>query len=280
VVVRLAALLGALLLTAGCAASGSAAPQGFTVGSTVHTMSFGGLDRAYGLYIPDGLSAPAPLVVMLHGAFGSAQQAERAYGWDELADSAKFVVAYPDGIGRAWNANGGCCGRPGREGIDDVGFINAVVGDIGNNVSVDRTRVYATGISNGGMMAFALACNTATFAAIGPDSATQLDACKAPHPASVMHIHGTADRLIRYDGGPGMGVAHIDGPPVPDVNAFWRNVDQCAPPAVSTDGPVTTSTAGCADGRGVVLITVDGGGHEWPPFATQRLWDFFSAHPT
>jgi polyhydroxybutyrate depolymerase len=94
---------------------------------------------------------------------------------------------------------------------------------------MDRTRIYATGISNGGMMAFALACNTATFAAIGTDSATQLD--------------------------------------------------QCAPPVVSTDGPVTTSTAGCADGRGVVLITVDGGGHEWPTFATQRLWDFFSAHP-
>ena len=57
-----------------------------------------------------------------------------------------------------------------------------------------RTRRYATGISNGGMLAYALACNTGTFAAIGPDSATQLDKCAAPHPTSVMHIHGTADR--------------------------------------------------------------------------------------
>lgn len=241
-------------------------------------MSFGGLDRAYGLYIPDAVASPAPLVVMLHGGFGSAQQAERAYGWDQLADGAKFVVAYPDGVGRAWNTNGGCCGRPGREGIDDVGFIDAVVHEIGGNIAIDQNRIYATGISNGGMMAYALACNTGTFAAIGPDSATQLDACRAPHPTSVMHIHGTADRLIRYDGGPGVGVAHIDGPPVADVNAFWRNVDQCAPPAVSTNGAVATSTADCADGRGVALVTVDGGGHEWPGFATQTLWEFFAAH--
>ena len=96
------------------------------------------------------------------------------------------------------------------------------------------------------MMAYALACSTRTFAAIGPDSATQLDGCGAPHPTSIMHIHGTADRLIRYDGEPGVGVARIDGPPVPDLNAFWRGVDQCAPPATTTDGPVTTLTADCA----------------------------------
>lgn len=96
---------------------------------------------------------------MLHGGFGSAEQAERAYGWDQLADSAKFVVAYPDGEGRAWNTNGGCCGRPGRQNFDDVGFITAVVNDIGSNVGVDANRVYATSISNGGMMSYALALN-------------------------------------------------------------------------------------------------------------------------
>jgi polyhydroxybutyrate depolymerase len=87
------------------------------------------------------------------------------------------------------------------------------------------------------MLTYALACNTGTFAAIGPDSATQLDKCVAP-----------------------------------------RNVDGCAPPATTTDGATTTSTAGCPDGRNVVLVAVDGGGHEWPPFATQSLWQFFAAH--
>jgi polyhydroxybutyrate depolymerase len=277
VAARIAAHLAILIVVAGCAAPGSAAPQGFSEGSTVHTMNFGGLDRSYRVYIPAGLPTPAPLVVMLHGGFGSAQQAERAYGWDQLADSAKFVVAYPDGVGRAWNVNG-CCGRPAQENVDDVGFITAVVNEIGGNVGVDAKRVYATGISNGGMMAYTLACNTSTYAAIGPDSATQLDPCKSAHPISVMHIHGTADRLIRYNGGPGMGVAHIDGPAVADLNWFWRNVDRCGAPAVSTNGAETTSTADCADGRNVVLITVDGGGHEWPSFATQTLWQFFAAH--
>jgi polyhydroxybutyrate depolymerase len=184
VAARITALLGVLLAVAGCVVPGSAAPQGFIEGSTLHTMNFGGLDRSYRLYIPAGLASPAPLVVMMHGGFGSAQQAERAYGWDELADSAKFVVAYPDGVGRAWNVNGGCCGRPGRQNIDDVGFVTSVVGDIAANVNVDRRRRYPTGISNGGMLTYALACNTGTFAAIGPDSATQLDKCAAPHPTA------------------------------------------------------------------------------------------------
>jgi hypothetical protein len=184
-----------------------------------------------------------------------------------------------NGVSRAWNVNGGCCGRPGRENVDDVGFINAVVGDVAANVDVDPRRRYATGISNGGMLAYALACNTGTFAAIGADSATQLDKCVAPHRTSVMHIHGTADPRIRYDGGPGSGVATPDGgPSVPDLNAFWRNVDGCAPHATTTDGAITTSTAGCPDGRSVALITVDGGEHEWPSFATQALWHFFAAH--
>ena len=137
---RFAALLGVLIVLAGCGVPGSAAPQSAIEGSTLHTINLGGLARSYRLYIPVGLASPAPLVVMVHGGFGSAQQAERAYGCNELADSAKFVVAYPDGVGRAWNVNGVCCG----------------------------------------MLAYALACNAGTFAAIGPDSATQLDACKAP----------------------------------------------------------------------------------------------------
>lgn len=277
---RLAVIAALLCCVAGCASSHQARASGFDEGTSVHTLSVGGLDRTYLLHKPAGLPASAPLVVMLHGGFGNAAQAEKTYGWDQLADSAKFAVAYPDGLNRAWNVDGGgCCGRSAREGVDDVAFVTAVIGDISHNLGIDPARVYAAGISNGGIMSYTLACNTSLFAAIGPDSATQLSACRSPHPASVMHIHGTADRLIRYDGGRGAGFAHIDGLPVPEVNAFWRNVDHCAAPASSTAGRVTESTAACAEGRSVVLITVEGGGHEWPSFATQRLWEFFAAHP-
>jgi polyhydroxybutyrate depolymerase len=277
---RVVAILSVVLVIAGCVARETAKSSALVEGISVHRISSGGLERTYRLYAPTGLPASAPLVVMLHGGFGSGAQAERAYGWDKLADSSKFVVAYPEGLNRAWNVNGGgCCGQPARQGIDDIAFISATVGDIGKNVNIDAARVYATGISNGGIMSYTLACNTVLFAAIGPDSATQLDPCRSPRPTSVIHVHGTADRLIRYDGGPGAGIAHINGLPVQELNAFWRNVDRCGASAVTTSGRVTTSTAGCADNRSVVLVTVDGGGHEWPRFATQKLWEFFAAHP-
>ncbi|MCV7092487.1 extracellular catalytic domain type 1 short-chain-length polyhydroxyalkanoate depolymerase [Mycobacterium interjectum] len=274
---RLATLVGVVLLVVGCS-SWSDPPSGFVNGTSLHHIKVGGLDRSYRLYKPVGVPASAPLVVVMHGYSGSARQVERDYQWDGLADSGKFLVAYPDGLGRAWNVDGEtCCGRSGRDGVDDVGFIRAAVADIANNLGVDPAKVYATGMSNGAIMSFTLACTTDIFAAIGPVAGTQLNACRAPRPTSVMHIHGTTDRLVPYGGGQGFSV--INGPSVPDVNAFWRNVDQCAAPTATTSGPVTTSTAGCAGGRSVVLVTVEGGGHEWPPFASQALWQFFAAHP-
>jgi len=251
------------------------------------------------VYRPASLPAAAPLVVMLHGGFGSAGQAEKSYGWDGEADRGHFVVAYPDGLDRAWNTGGGCCGTPGRTNADDIGFVTAMVSAIERQLPVDANRVYATGISNGGIMAYTLACHTTIFAAIGPDSATELGGCPAPAPLSVIHIHGTADKNIPYQGGEGDGVAHIDGPPVPSLVARWRGIDHCAAPATKSAGVVTTSTAACPGGRTVELITIAGAGHQWPgatpnPLAqrllhtdppstalnaTQVIWQFFAAHP-
>jgi polyhydroxybutyrate depolymerase len=290
VFVRLTALLGMLLALSGCS-RGHQPETPLPTGTTVHTMPFGGLDRTYRVHRPAGLTAAAPLVVMLHGAFGDGQQAENSYGWDQLADNANFVVAYPDGVGHTWNAHG-CCGTAAQEYIDDVGFITTMVGEISAAMPIDQSRVYATGISNGGIMTYALACNSGIFAAIGPDAATQLDPCPTPHPTSVIHIHGTDDRLVPYNGG--QGASTVNGPPIPDVNAFWRKVDQCGPPDVTTKAPVTTSTAACADRRSVELITIDGGRHQWPGGttflerfgttthvlnATDTIWQFFAAHP-
>jgi polyhydroxybutyrate depolymerase len=289
--VRLIALLGVLLALSGCSGAGRT-ETGFPDGTSVHTLAFGGLDRTYRVHKPTGLPATAPLVVMLHGAFGDGDQAENSYGWDPLADSAKFVIAYPDGVGGTWNGHG-CCGTAARENIDDVGFITAMIGRISAALSIDKSRVYATGMSNGGIMSYALACKSAVFAAIGPNAATQLDPCTTPHPTSVIHIHGTADRLVPYNGGQGWST--VNGPSITDLNAFWRNVDQCGPPDITTNAPITTSTAKCADDRSVELITIDGGRHKWPGGttffergdptthalnATQTIWQFFAAHPS
>ena len=268
------------------------------VGSSTHTISVGGLTRSYIVYRPATLPAAAPLVVMMHGGFGSASQAEKSYGWNTEAESGHFLVAYPDGFDRAWNAGGGCCGNPAKDGVDDIGFITAMVSAIEHSVSVNAGAVYATGISNGGIMAYDLACHTTIFAAIGPDSATELGGCQHPATLSVIAIHGTADKNVPYNGGEGDGVAHIDGPAIPALNASWRQAEDCAAPAVSTAGVVTTSLASCPDGRAVELITITGAGHQWPggvssPIvqkllgtdppstalnATQVIWRFFAAH--
>jgi polyhydroxybutyrate depolymerase len=268
-------------------------------GSTGYSMSVGGLTRTYQVYRPAGITSAAPLVVFLHGGFGSGAEAEQYYGWDAEADAHGFLVAYPDGYDHAWNVGGGCCGQPAARNVDDVAFISAMVAQVERGAPVESRRVYATGISNGGMMDYRLACSTNLFAAIGPDSATELGTCPSPARISVLHIHGTADHNIPYDGGPGDGYAHIDGPPVQSVVATWRQIDGCSQPSSSTSGVVTTSVASCRDGRAVELITVAGAGHQWPgspdrPLiqkalgldtpstalnATDVVWSFFAAHP-
>jgi len=302
----LAGLLLAVPVLAGCrrapdTAVPATSPAVLPAGTSVHHLSVGGADRTYRVHRPATApgGAPLPLVVVLHGGFGDGEQAEDSYGWDALSDAEHVLVVYPDGLHRAWNVGGGCCGRPGRAGVDDTGFVTAVVAAVRAAAPVDGRRLYATGISNGGMLTYRLACDTTLFAAVAPDSATLLGDCPAPAPVSVLAVHGTADRTVRYDGGPGTGVARIDGPPVPDVVARWRAVDRCAAPVTTTAGPVTTSAATCPDGRAVELITIAGAGHQWPgavprPLvqkalgldppstaldATRTIWAFLAAHP-
>jgi polyhydroxybutyrate depolymerase len=318
---RLVALLAAAaaltaLAVAGCTPSRAAAGPGagsspapagasdgasaIPVGSSSYSLTVDGRARTYIVYRPPTLPSAAPLVVMMHGGFGTGSQAEKSYRWNGAADAGHFLVAYPDGLNRAWNTDGGgCCGIPAKAGVDDTAFITAMVHAIEQATGVDTRRVYATGISNGGIMAYTLACQTRLFAAIGPDSATQLAPCPGPARTSVIAVHGTADTRIPYNGGPGQGAGHIDGPSVPSVNAGWRRVDGCGQPAVTTAGAVTTSAASCPGGRSVVLVTIAGAGHQWPGSvpnpvaqrllgtdppstaldATAVIWKFFAAHP-
>ncbi len=302
------ALVVLVAVASGCTARHHAAPTASSsatipVGKSDQSISSGGTTRTFHLYRPAQLTSPAALVVMLHGGFGSGTQAENSYGWDEQADAGHFLVVYPDGLNRAWNTGGGCCGQPATRGVDDVAFISSMITAIERETPIDARRVFATGISNGGIMAYTLACQTSIFAAIGPDSATQLGPCPAPAQLSVIHIHGTADTRIPYNGGEGTGTAHIDGPAVPALNASWRTVDSCAAPTsttrVSSGQAVTTSIAACPDARTVELITIDGAGHQWPGAApdsriqqllgadppssaidaTSTIWQFFAGHP-
>ncbi|MGC4192794.1 MAG: PHB depolymerase family esterase [Thermomicrobiales bacterium] len=293
----LAVALTLAALVPGLAGAQAATPTPSGASSERH-LTWDGTDRLYRLYVPENVTSPAPLVVMMHGGFGSAEQAESAYGWDALADEQGFVVAYPNGDGKAWNA-GSCCGQPSATDVDDVGFIDAMVKEIETTMPIDPKRIYAAGMSNGAMMAYRLACESTIFAAVAPVSGTMMVDCTKPSPVSVIHIHGLADTNVPFDGSRGEGFAQVDGPAVPQVISFWQQVDDCMTPTETIDGDVTTSIATCADGRTVELISIAGAGHQWPrtsvapsfktrrgadaPFqgfdATTTIWDFFVAHP-
>lgn len=283
----------ALAVAVGLLLVGCATPEPVT---SVRTLTSGGVERSYIVTVPSDLDGSVPLVVMLHGGFGSAKQAQSAYGWDELAVSDGFVVVYPDGLGKAWNAGGGCCGTSGSAGVDDVAFIREVVRAVSRSVDIDAERVFVTGMSNGAMMSYRLACDTDIFAAIAPVAGTVLGECDDPQPTSVLHIHGLSDDSVHYDGTPGNGAVRIDGMPILEINALWRTVDGCPEPTITESASVTTSTARCGS-HDVTLLSVEDAGHQWPGStvsraqvrlgadepsdalnATAEIWEFFEQH--
>jgi polyhydroxybutyrate depolymerase len=275
----LLALTLLLLFPAGCTEPDDPIP----IGSTAQDLG----ERTFRTYRPASLPSgrPVPLVVVLHGGAGSGAQAERAYGWNATADREGFVVAYPDGVRRSWNAGPGCCGPANRDGADDVRFVEGVVAAVSRGVPVDPARVFVTGMSNGAMMAYRLACDSTVFTAIAPVAGTLIGDCPHPAPVPLLHIHGTADESVPWNGGPGKrnngGTGRIplriDGPAITEVVAAWRTAASCAVPTDRTDGAVTRSVATCPDGRVVELISVAGAGHQWPGAvpaggaATERL---------
>lgn len=276
--------------------------EGFRWISQPHALLSGGRQRKYRLYRPSGLgrAGSVPLVVFLHGGFGSGAQAEYAYGWDDAADRHGFVVAYPDGIGRSWNA-GACCGPARQEGIDDVGFLRALVEQVGAAERIDPDRVFCTGISNGAMMAYRAACQLPRlFAAIGPVAGTMVCSCPGPAPTSVLHIHGLDDAMVPFAGGLTRQSLVAPHPPsVLSVLDVWRQAGGCGPPRVIESKPVRTEIWS-GPGVEVALTTIAGAGHQWPGGrpaaprvarlfrldppsgamnATESLWSFFAAHP-
>jgi polyhydroxybutyrate depolymerase len=270
----------------------------------VRTLEVDGRERTYRVHRPSTIDRddPTSLVVVLHGGFGTGAQARASLGWDAMADSGRFVVAYPDGVDRSWNA-GTCCGPAQRARVDDVKFLGAMIDSVVQAEGVNPDLVYATGISNGGMMAYRLACEVpGKVAAIGPVAATMTVGCDkvAPQPTAVLHVHGLDDRNVPFAGGVGTkGVAKDARPSVPSVIERWRVIDRCPGRLVpSTNGPVTTATSGpCAEGTQVILVTIAGAGHQWPGSrppsagarrvleldppsralnATTTIWEFFS----
>ena len=274
-------------------------------GDTAHALTIHGRRRTYLLHHPADRPAlrSLPLVLVLHGGMGTARGIQRVSGMNAAADREEFLVAYPQGSswrgwGRGtWNA-GGCCGYAMHTQVDDVAFLRAVIDDIEQRDHADPARVYVTGISNGGMMAYRMACEAAErISAIAPIAgAMHGPTCAPTQPVSVAIFHGTDDQHVLYDGGPSP-VAHRErvDPSVSSAVAFWVAHNRCASQVdVARRGAVEQETYhGCADGADVALYRLMGQGHAWPGgrrgwwlgdrpsralSATDALWDFFRRH--
>lgn len=238
--------------------------------TSVHTLMHGGIARAYRLYVPASYmpGTPAPLVFNLHGYGSNAGQQELYSGMSAVADTAGFLVCFPEGINAEWNSG---WSLPYNGGIDDVGFISTLIDDIAADYSIDPARVFSCGMSNGGYMSYRLACDlesriAAIASVTGSMTTIQTNYCNASRQVPIMEVHGTADATVAYNGaGFSLGID--------SVLRFWRGINGCSAPVVLdtfpdlvNEGSYVSSQyyGGCQAGTEVYHLKVNGGGHTWP----------------
>lgn len=268
-----------------------------------------GVERAYLVHIPTGYrnGTPTPVVFAFHGGGGDMKlQASEHYGLVDKADSAGFVAVFPNGYSRlpggklaTWNA-GNCCAQARDAGSDDVGLVRAIWNRLQTQVTTDPRRVYATGMSNGGMLSHRLACEMAdVFKAVAPVAGTDGTlSCKPTRPVSVLQIHAKDDTHVLFNGGAGdeafkdkSKVAEFVS--VPETVQRWSRRNQCiAPPrrVLTVPGAYCDAYQACAGGTQVQLCVTETGGHSWPGGSKARprsepastaisandvMWDFF-----
>ncbi|MCI0705850.1 MAG: polyhydroxybutyrate depolymerase, partial [Ignavibacteriae bacterium] len=262
----------------------TSAGQGKDIG---HSITVSEQERSYLVHLPsvyDGKTA-LPLVIVLHGGGGNAENAARTSRMSKKSDTAGFIAVYPKGTNRffksrllTWNA-GNCCGYALDSGVDDVGFIRAMLGQLQRDYGHDTTRVYVTGMSNGAMMAYRLACKLSDkIAAIAPVAgAMNFEPCAPSHPVSVIAFHGTEDNHVLYEGGVPRKQAdshpRIDQP-VSHAIQFWVGHNACAtrPERSESNDVEVERYANGIKGTEVVLYTILGGKHSWP--GGTRGWIF------
>lgn len=266
-------------------------------------LPFSGLDRHYQLLDAHRGPAPAPLIILLHGGGGNG--GTMIARWATQARLAGLIVAAPDGIGRrdkmgTWNA-GGCCGEAAARGVDDIGFVRAVIDDVAKRTAIDPTRLYVAGFSNGGMLTHrvAAALGNRIAAAAVVSGALFGNEARPAAPVPMLVIHGEKDDVVAFKGGtsPTSFVARAQTLPFLPVRQsvdYWRQADGCAAAPVVTRQPniVIERSTSCRQGSDVVFYDLPRGGHEWsgpskPGGAGTRgdavdttdvIWRFFERH--
>lgn len=264
--------------------------------ATAGTIVSSGQKRDYLVYVPKTYdrSKPTPLVITFHTSMSWDSSAMAISQWNSVADENGFIVVYPQGTGfgpKSWEMTNS--ETPSQ--MPDVIFISDLIDKLEATYNIDKSRIYANGMSNGGGMTFVLSCTMSDrIAAVGLVSAglgLGWNWCTDHHPVPVIAFHGTGDPICPYNGGGGF-------PNIPGFMANWSRRNECGPSptesAVAAD-VTRLQYADCAGNAGVVLYTIKGEGHQWPGGkrlaaqwmlghynrsinATRLMWAFFSSH--
>ncbi|MBE2246806.1 MAG: T9SS type A sorting domain-containing protein [Candidatus Competibacteraceae bacterium] len=268
-----------------------------TVGNIQHTSGL----RSYRIHLPSGYQSTQtyPLVFNFHGYTSNAWQQEFYSGMSQIADDEQFIVVYPEGIGNSWNV--GFSFQSYTSGVDDVGFTNALIDTLIMLYSIDTTRIYSCGMSNGGYLSYRLACElshriTAIASVTGLMTDSMAYFCSPMRDVPIMQVHGTADPVVNYNGIP-------SSLSVEETLLFWVNNNDCQSSyslnPVPDNNVLDLCTAdfityhGCNDCAPLIFYRINGGGHTWPGAtidnptvgltnrdfnASAEIWNFFIQH--
>ena len=265
-----------------------------------------GIMREYLVHVPRSYrGAPTPMLVALHGGGGSAdfQADDSRYKLISKAEAAGFIAVFPNGYSRfpggilaTWNA-GACCGAAQKNDVDDVGFLREVIRGVERQARIDPRRVFMTGMSNGALMSWRMACEASDLVrGIAPVEGTDNTAhCAPSRPVAVIEFHALDDDHVPLNGGKGVSaLTDTDFASVPATQSKWIGLNRADPAAKRV---LTVSGAHCdlhpakPGGAPVELCLTDRGGHSWPGGGTQQgrkapsmaisandlMWSFFSS---
>jgi len=264
-----------------------------------------GITREYLVHVPKSYRGGAtPMLVALHGGGGDAdfQADDSKYQLISKSEAAGFIAVFPNGYSRlggvlaTWNA-GSCCGAAQKNQVDDVGFLHEVIRRVERQAKIDPTRVFMTGMSNGALMSWRMACEASDLIhGIAPVEGTDNTAhCTPSRPVPVIEFHSLDDDHIPLNGGRGVSaLTDTDFTGVPATQAKWVQLDRAAPAAKRV---LTVAGAHCdlhparPGGAPVELCLTDTGGHSWPGGGAQQgrkqpsmaisandlMWSFFSS---
>lgn len=283
-----------------------------TAGNFRRDLSFGGDQRYYEMHVPASYKpgSKVPLVLVFHGGGGNPSAVRNTTGFDAVSDREGFVAVYPAGTGKnedasrlSWNIL--LSDTPATQNKkDDLGFVRAVLKDVTARLSIDERRIFATGISQGGMMCYRLACDSdlsGRIAAIAPVAGVMTvppGDCRPSRAMPILHFHGKNDAVVPYQGGQGGRIDPVTRPSVADTMKFWlaKNKLGDTPRDRGNRGKALFQDFGKEGAPGeVTLWSLEDGGHTWPGgesglpefiigkvnrdiSATEIIWKFFSRH--